>query len=775
MISIKLPWRFLFGGSRGRALLINSSRSLSVRNRNSFPWHLTLTQSCLSLFRSYNKSKLSNASIGLSNMSTFTYPVAKRIDFSENLHGITVEDPYRWLEDPDSSETQEFVRLQNELTTPYIQGSPALANIKTRLTELWNFPKYSCPTKKGNRYFFYKNSGLQNHSVLFVQDTLESEPRIFLDPNTLSDDGTVSLSMKKFSEDGEIFAYGLSRSGSDWNSIHFKCVETGEDFPEVLEKIKFSSISWTHDNKGVFYSCYPEQQGKTDGSETTSNENHKLFYHLLGTQQSEDILVVEFPHEPKWRIQGGVTDCGRYLIVTTGRDCQYNNIYFCDLTALPDKTINGKLELVTVVDKMEADYEYVTNTDSVVVFRTNKDAPNYRLIQIDFNQPARDQWKTLLEADPSDVLDWVACINKDKLIVCYMHDVKNILQLRDLKNGQLLKTYTLEMGTVREFSGKSTSSEFFFQFGSFLTPGVIYRCDIGETVEAEPTVFRQIELDGFDPSLFETQQVFYPSKDGTRIPMFIVKKKTIVLDGTNPCLMYGYGGFNISLEPAFSVTRIVFMQHFNGVFAVPNIRGGGEYGEAWHDGGRLFNKQNSFDDFHSAAEYLIANGYTSSSKLAIQGASNGGLLIGACVNQRPELYAAGIAHVGVMDMLRFHKFTVGYCWVSDYGNPDEKEPFENLLKFSPLHNLKVPETGQYPAMLLLTADHDDRVVPLHSLKYMAQMHHTFKDCPKQTNPLMIRIETKAGHGANKPTSKIIDEHSDVFAFLARALNLEFQL
>merc|ERR1712071_531349 len=708
------------------------------------------------------------------NMSNFKYPVAKRVDLVENLHGTSVEDPYRWLEDPDSAETKEFVRLQNEVTTPYIQESSVIGNIKVRLTELWNFPKYSCPMKRGKRYFFLKNSGLQNHSVLYMQDDLESEPKVFLDPNALSEDGTVSLSLRKFSENGEIFAYGLSRSGSDWNTIHFRKVDSGEDYPEILEKVKFSTISWTHDHKGIFYGSYPEQQGKTDGSETTSNENHKLYYHRVGTPQSEDVLVVEFPHEPKWRIIGEVTDCGQYLIVTAGRDCSDNLVFFCNLSLLPEKTISGKLELTTVVDKMEADYEYVTNTGSVAVFRTNKDATNYRLIQIDFKQPEEVNWKTLIQQNPADCLDWATCVGGNKLVLCYIQDVKTVLQLRDLHSGELLKVYSIDVGTVTEFSGKTSSSEFFFNFTSFLTPGVIYRCDIGESFMADPVVYRQIELQGFDSTQFETQQVFYPSKDGTRIPMFIVKKKSLATDGNNPCLLYGYGGFNISVKPSFSVTRIVFMQHFNGVFAIPNIRGGGEYGKTWHDAGRLLNKQNTFDDFHCAAEYLIANGYTKSSKLIIQGGSNGGLLIGACVNQKPELYGAAIAHVGVMDMLRFHKFTVGYCWISHFGSPDEEVHFENIYKYSPLHNMKVPESSvvQYPAMLLLTADHDDRVVPLHSLKYIAQMHHTFKDCSKQTNPLMIRIETKAGHGAHKPTTKIIDEYSDVFAFLARALKLE---
>ncbi|XP_026669731.1 prolyl endopeptidase isoform X1 [Ceratina calcarata] len=705
-------------------------------------------------------------------MEKLQYPNTRRDDtIVDNYHGVEVKDPYRWLEDPDSEETKAFVDAQNAITKPYLESCKARQDIYERLKQLWDFPKYSCPARYGDKYYFYKNTGLQNQSVLYVQDTLDGEPRVFLDPNTLSEDGTVAISSSEFSEDGSIFAYGLSSSGSDWCTIHFMNTKTGEKYPEILEKVKYSPITWTHDNRGIFYGCYPEQKGKTDGSETESNINQKLCYHVVGTPQSKDVIVVEFLEEPLWRIGAQVSDCGKWLIITPVKDCRDNLVYFTELK--PGMQLNEKLQLTQVVDKLEADYEYVTNDGTKAIFRTNKGAPNYKLIAIDLLDYKQEKWVDLLPEHPDNVLDWACAVDGNKFVACYIEHVKSVLQVHSLINGEKLRSLPLDVGTIVNFAGQKKYSEIFYQFKSFLIPGIIYRVDLKN--EEEPQVLREIKVKNFDACLYKTDQIFYTSKDGTKIPMFIVMRHDAVLDGSMPVLLYGYGGFNVSIQPTFGVTKLVFVQHLNGVLAVANIRGGGEYGEKWHNGGRFFNKQNVFDDFQCAAEYLIENKYTTSSKLSILGASNGGLLIAACVNQRPDLFGAAIAQVGVMDMLRFHKFTIGVAWVSDYGSSDDPKHFENLLKYSPLHNVKVPESGQYPATLLLTADHDDRVVPLHSLKLIATLQNTLGNLPQQTNPLLIKIETKAGHGGGKPTMKVIEESTDILVFIVKSLGLEFKL
>lgn len=700
----------------------------------------------------------------------FDYPVARRDEkVKENIFGIEVSDPYRWLEDPDSEETKQFVDAQNNISEPYLKGCPAREKIKARLTQMLDYPKYSPPQKEGNHYFYFMNTGLQNHSVLYMQDSLDGESRVFLDPNMLSSDGTVALTGTSFSEDGQIMAYSLSRSGSDWCTIHFRSVKTGEDYPEELKFVKFGHAAWTHDNLGVFYTRFPEVEGKSDGSETSQNRNQKIYYHKIGTPQSEDILCVEMG-DPEYIYSVYVSDCGRWLVILPSKYCHNNLVYFSDLSQLTDG-IKGRLEVVPIVEKFEADYDFIANTGSKFVFRTNKDAPNYRLIVIDFENPAPENWVTLIPEHPSDVLEQAACISQDKLVLCYVHDVKNIINIHSLKDGSLLKKVPVPLGTVSGISGTKKHHELFYTFISFTSPGTIFRCDLSQSPIPDPEVFRQITLPDYDPSLFVEEQVFYTSKDGTKVPMFLVHKKGLEKNGKNPCLLYGYGGFNINLLPMFSTIRLVFIQYFNGILASANIRGGGEYGEKWHDGGRLLNKQNSFDDFIAAGEYLIAENYTNKNLLAIQGGSNGGLLVGSTFNQRPDLFAAAIAQVGVFDMLRYHKFTIGSTWASDYGNPDEEIHFKNLLKYSPLHNIRVPQE-QYPALLLLTASHDDRVVPLHSLKFIAELHHTMRNNPKQINPLLIQVETKAGHGAGKPTHKRIEEQVDILCFLMNAMGLK---
>ncbi|EZA56288.1 prolyl endopeptidase isoform X1 [Ooceraea biroi] len=743
-----------------RARVVNSCRDLQPARGATFT---------AALVANYSESRRTSLS---KIMTRIQYPEARRDDsVVDNYHGVEITDPYRWLEDPDSAETKAFVDAQNAITKPYLAACKARDNIHERLTQLWDFPKYSCPAKHGGKYYFYKNTGLQNQSVLYVQDTLESEPKVFFDPNTLSEDGTVAISSSSFSEDGNIFAYGLSKSGSDWSTIHFLNTQTGEKYPEVLEKVKFSPITWTHDNRGIFYGQYRDQQGKTDGSETLGNQNQKLCYHIVGTSQADDVIAVEFPEEPLYRIGAEVSDCGNWLIVTPLKDCRDNLVYFTPLKA--GMTISNNLPLTQVVDKLEADYEYVTNIGTKAVFRTNKNAPNYKLIAIDLLDYGEDKWVDLLPEHSENVLDWATAVDGDKFVACYIQDVKNILQLHCLKTGEVLRTFPLDLGTVVGFSGEKKYSEIFYQFTSFLTPGIIYTIDLKK--EQEPRVLREIKVKGFDASLYKTSQIFYTSKDGTKIPMFIVTKNDAVLDGKMPALLYGYGGFNASIQPTFSVTRLVFIQHLNGVLAVANVRGGGEYGEKWHNAGRFFNRQNVYDDFQYAAKYLVENGYTTSAKLTIQGGSNGGLAVAVCINQRPDLFGAAIAQVGVMDMLRFHKFTIGSAWVSDYGSSDDLKHFQNLLKYSPLHNVRIPaDDTQYPAMLLLTADHDDRVVPLHTLKLTATLQHTLGNVPKQENPLLARIDTKAGHGGGKPTMKVIEESTDILSFIVQSLGLEFK-
>ncbi|XP_043940117.1 prolyl endopeptidase-like [Protopterus annectens] len=702
------------------------------------------------------------------------YPVPRRDESKVDIyHGTEVPDPYAWLEDPDSEETKAFVDAQNQITMPFLDNSSVREKFKERMTELYDYPKYSCPYKRGKRYYYYYNSGLQNQSVLYVQDSLNSSARVFFDPNKLSEDGTVALQMAKFSEECEYFAYGLSSSGSDWVTIKFMKVDDEKELPDILERVKFSSLAWTHDAKGIFYNRYPDEPGKADGTETTSNLNQKLYYHVIGTEQSADILVAEFPENPKWTSGATVTDDGQYVVLSISEGCKpVNRLWYCDLRQLTNG-ITGLLPWVKLIDNFDAKYSYVTNEDTLFTFRTNLNSPRYKLINIDLKYPDPSQWKTLIPEHEKDVLDFASCVNQKYLVVDYLHDVKDVLHLYDLSSGVFLKNLPLEIGTIAGFSGRKRDSEIFYKFTSFLTPGIIYQCDLSSD-NPEPKVFREVEVKGFNVSEYQTAQVFYPSKDGTEIPMFLVHKKGVKLDGSNPVFLHGYGGFSCSLQPYYSVQYLIFVRHLGGILAIPNIRGGGEYGETWHEDGILNKKQNGFDDFQCAAEYLIKNGYTSSRNLAINGASNGGLLVAACVNQRPDLFGCAVAEVGVMDMLKFHKFTIGHAWTTDYGCSDDKEQFNYLIRYSPLHNISVPPQGvQYPAVLLLTADHDDRVVPLHSLKYIATLQHIVGKSPSQKNPLMIRIDVKSGHGAGKPTSKIIQEESDIFTFVAETLNLKW--
>ncbi|XP_048130564.1 prolyl endopeptidase-like isoform X1 [Rhodamnia argentea] len=698
------------------------------------------------------------------------YPAARRDEsVVDDYFGVTISDPYRWLEDPDSEETKEFVQNQVKLTQTVLKTCDVRDKLHEKITKLFDHPRYKAPFRRGNKYFYFHNTGLQAQDILYVQGSLDAEAEVLLDPNALSEDGTVSLNTLSVSEDAKYLAYGLSSSGSDWVTIHVMRIEDRKVEPDKLSWVKFSSISWTHDGKGFFYSRYPApKEGDIDaGTETNSNLYHQVYYHFVGTDQFEDVLCWRDPDNPKYSVGACVTDDGKYVLLYLAEGCDpVNKIYYCDMSSLLDgieglKKRNELLPFVRLVDNFDAKYEAVANDETLFTFLTNKDAPRYKLVRVDLREP--HIWTDVIEEAEKDVLESASAVNHNQLIVSYLSDVKCVVQIRDLKTGSLLYQLPIDIGTVHGISARREDSTIFFGFTSFLSPGIIYQCDLQNEVP-DMKIFREIIVSGFDRSEFHVNQVFLSSKDDTKIPMFIVSRKNISLDGSHPCLLYGYGGFDISLTPSFSVTRTVLARHLGAVYCIANIRGGGEYGEEWHKAGSLAKKQNCFDDFISAAQYLISAGYTQPRKLCIEGGSNGGLLIGACINQRPDLFGCALAHVGVMDMLRFHKFTIGHAWTSDYGCADKEEEFHWLIKYSPLHNVRRPweecpdQSVQYPPTMLLTADHDDRVVPLHSLKLLATMQYvlcTSLEKSPQRNPIVGRIECKAGHGAGRPTKKMV--------------------
>jgi prolyl oligopeptidase len=682
-----------------------------------------------------------------------TYPQARRSDQVDDYHGTKVADPYRWLEDTDSAETHAWVESENKLTFAYLDQIPYRQAIHDRLTKLWNYERFTTPSQHGGRYFFQHNTGLQQQNVLLVAESLNAEPRILLDPNTLSPDGTVALAGDAISDDGKLMAYALATSGSDWNEWHVRDIDTGKDLPDDIKWVKFSGASWTKDNKGFYYSRYDEPTGATMRD---TNYFQKLYYHRLGTAQADDKLIYERPDNKEMGFGGSVTDDGHYLIIHVWQGTSpKNRLYYKDLTQ-PDSPV------VKLLDDFDAQYLFIDNDGPVFWFQTDLEAPRGRLIAIDTRHPERTRWKTVVPQGV-DKLEFSNVVN-NSFLLGYLKDARTEVRVHDL-NGAFLHNVDLPgIGTAGGFGGKRKDKETFYAFTSFISPATVYRYDLEAGKSA---IFRQPKVD-FDPTRYETTQVFYTSKDGTRVPMFLTHKKGITLDGHNPTLLYAYGGFDISLTPFFSVPNVVWLE-MGGIYAQPNLRGGGEYGEEWHQAGMKLKKQNVFDDFIAAAEWLIANKYTSTPKLAIRGGSNGGLLIGACVTQRPDLFGATLPEVGVMDMLRFHKFTIGWAWTSDYGSSDDPEEFKALYAYSPLHNLK-PGT-KYPPTLIATSDHDDRVVPGHSFKFAATMQAD----QAGPAPILIRIETKAGHGAGKSITKLIDETADTWSFLAHNLDMKVAL
>jgi prolyl oligopeptidase len=690
-------------------------------------------------------------------MQAISYPPTRKADVVDDYFGTKVADPYRWLEDVDSPETLAWVEAENRVTFAFLEQIPQRASIRRRLTELWDYPKYGAPFKKGGRYFFFKNSGLQNQSVLYTQRSLTAQPDVLLDPNTLSADGTVALSTLALSEDGRLLVYGTSASGSDWQEFRVRDVATRGDRADHLRWIKFSGAAWTHDGAGFFYSRYPEPAAGGGDALLAVNRNQRVYYHRLGTDQSADRVIYERPDQPDWGFAADVSADGRYLVLTVwlGTD-RRNRTYYADLGNATRPRLDAPV--VRLLDDFDAGYEFVGNDGPVFYFSTDLAAPRKRVIAIDTRQPDRARWREVIpQAD--DVLEGVQIIH-DTFVARYLHDAHSRLRLLALDGKPLRDLELPTLGSIVQVSGERRDAEMFYAFTSFLYPTTIFRHDF---TTGRTTVFKAPEI-SFDPAGYETVQVFYRSKDGTRVPMFLTYKKGLRRDGSNPTYLYGYGGFNVNITPAFSIGVLVWLE-MGGVYAVPNLRGGAEYGEEWHQAGMLGKKQNVFDDFIGAAEYLIAEGYTATPKLAIGGGSNGGLLVGAAMTQRPELFGAAVPAVGVMDMLRFHKFTIGWAWVTEYGSADSVAQFPFLRAYSPLHNLK-PGT-RYPATFVTTADHDDRVVPGHSFKFAAAL----QGAQAGPAPVLIRIETKAGHGAGKPTAKIIEEAADRWAFLVRVLGM----
>jgi prolyl oligopeptidase len=680
------------------------------------------------------------------------YPHTNQVDQSDNYHGVEVKDPYRWLEDPDAEATKAWVQAQNAVTSSYLATIPTRDKIQQRLTQLWDYEKYGSPFKRGQSYFYFKNDGLQNQSVLYTLQSLDDQGQVLLDPNTWSADGTVALSGLSISDDGQWMAYGLSTAGSDWVEYRVKNIATGEDTDDHLQWLKFSGASWTKDNQGFFYSRYDEPNETTKLEDV--NYYQKLYYHRLGTPQAEDKLIYHRPDQKEWGFSGGVTEDGKYLIISVWLGTDSKNLVFYQNLEQPNS------EVVELISEFAASYSVIDNEGDTFWVQTDLNAPRCRVIAIDLNHPDPAHWQEIIP-EAAETLEGIGLLN-NQLVADYLQDARSQIKIYAL-DGTLVREVELPgIGSVGGFAGKRYETETFYTFTSFTIPTTIYRYDM---TTGERQLFRQPQVD-FDPEAYQTQQVFYPSKDGTKIPMFITHKKGIKLDGNNPTYLYAYGGFNISLTPSFSVSNVVWLE-MGGIYAVPNLRGGGEYGEDWHQAGMKDKKQNVFDDFIAAAEWLVAQKYTSQEKLAIAGGSNGGLLVGACMTQRPDLFAAALPAVGVLDMLRFHKFTIGWAWCAEYGSPDNETDFKTLYAYSPLHNLKAGTA--YPATMITTADHDDRVVPAHSFKFAAALQAAHQG----DNPVLIRIETKAGHGAGKPTSKIIEEAADKWGFLMTNLGMEY--
>ncbi|KAF9364389.1 hypothetical protein BGX34_001703 [Mortierella sp. NVP85] len=698
------------------------------------------------------------------------YPHARRSDFTFTQHGTIVADPYRWLEEADSEETKAFVTAQTAFGQEYMNKYEAKNKFSKRLTQLFNFERYSAPRKHGDYYYYLHNTGLQPQSVLYQRNNLNGDEnaRTFLDINEL-EGGKGAMTTWNFSESGKLFGYGVARLGTDWTTLYLMDNQ-GNRLPDKIEWTKFTKMTFTHDDKGFFYSSFEKPKDVVDGElDMTINQYKHVYYHKIGTSQSEDIIVYVDKEHPTYHPDAIVSEDGRYILIVVAQSCDnLNNVYLVDLEA-EGYEIKKDSKLVTVADDFSGQYSYLTNKGTTFYFQSNRNAPLGKIVKYDLARPEEGFIDVVPEA--MDVLSISSVIDHDKLILQYTRDVKSVLNVHDLVTGTFLYEIKIPVGTVAGIIGHTKDSDLFIQFLSYLTPGTIYRYNFRVEDESERlTIFKQATVQSFDSSMFETKQVFYESKDGTRVPMFITHKKGLQLDGKNPTLLTGYGGYGVTLQAAYTPQYIVFIQNLNGVVAHAGIRGGGEYGEMWHKAGVLRNKQNSFDDFIWAIEYLIREQYTQPSLVAINGASNGGLLVSAVLNQVPDRIGCVVSDVGPSDMLRFHKFTIGANWQSDYGRPDDNpEDFHYLLKYSPLHT--VHKKHPYPAVALFTSTMDDRVVPLHAYKFVAELQHTAG--PLTTKPLVVRVESDAGHGLGKPLTKRLEEITDKFAFIAWALDAKW--
>jgi len=683
--------------------------------------------------------------------SQIQYPLTKRTDSTDNYYGTRIPDPYRWLEDDNSEETKAWVIEQNKVTEQYLSSIPFRQRVKNRLQELWNYPRYSSPFKEGEYYYYYKNDGLQNQSVLYRQKGIQGKPEVFFDPNKLSKDGTAAAGGFNFTNSSRYAAYTVSQSGSDWQTGYVIDVKTKKKLTDSLNWLKFSGFSWEGD-KGFYYTRYPSPK---EGEQLKGkNVMPQVYFHAIGTPQSSDVMIYEDTKNPERFANVGLTEDERFLLLYKAEGTYGEEIWYKDLKN-PDQK-----DFQLLIPGFKTEPTVIDNIGKNLLVHTNDGASNFQLVLVDPAKPSKENWKTIIP-EKKEVLQNVST-GGGYLFAVYLKDASTRVYQYTYE-GKLVKEIPLPgIGSAFGFGGKKKDKEFFYLFTSFNYPPTIFRYDMNT---GKSVLFRKTETK-FDPNEYETKQLFFKSKDGTKVPIFLTYKKGVKQDGNNPLLLYGYGGFNIPMTPGFSISNAFFMEQ-GGIYAMVNLRGGSEYGEEWHKGGMLEKKQNVFDDFIGAAEYLITERYTNSNKLAIRGGSNGGLLIGAAMTQRPELFKVAIPQVGVMDMLRYHKFTIGYAWAVEYGSSDKKEQFDYLYKYSPLHNLK--EGVNYPATLITTADHDDRVVPAHSFKYAARL----QEVNKGNNPVLIRIETKAGHGAGKPVSKQIEEAADIWSFTLFNLNMPF--